>query len=67
MTGQQLFEQYQPYPGTWDEMCHDSFIRTQYGQVYNDFTQFPIDVLLAERQNGGGTLHEPGHHFYCIQ
>ena len=26
MTGQQLFEQYKTYPGTWDEMCFDKSI-----------------------------------------
>jgi len=60
MTGQQLFEQYQPYPGTWDEMCHDSFIRTQYGQVYNDFTQFPIDVLLQKDKMAGELFMNQG-------
>jgi uncharacterized circularly permuted ATP-grasp superfamily protein len=60
MTGQQLFEQYQPYPGTWDEMCHDSFIRTQYGQVYNDFTQFPIEVLLQKDKMAGELFMNQG-------
>jgi uncharacterized circularly permuted ATP-grasp superfamily protein len=60
MTGHQLFEQYQPYPGTWDEMCHDSFIRTQYGQVYNDFTQFPIDVLLRKDKMAGELFMNQG-------
>jgi uncharacterized circularly permuted ATP-grasp superfamily protein len=60
MTGHQLFEQYQPYPGTWDEMCHDSFIRTQYGQVYNDFTQFPIDVLLQKDKMAGELFMNQG-------
>ena len=60
MTGHQLFEQYQPYPGTWDEMCHDSFIRKQYGQVYNDFTQFPIDVLLQKDKMAGELFMNQG-------
>jgi uncharacterized circularly permuted ATP-grasp superfamily protein len=60
MTGHQLFEQYQPYPGTWDEMCHDSFIRTQYGQVYNDFTQFPIDVLQQKDKMAGELFMNQG-------
>ncbi|MEP7372368.1 MAG: circularly permuted type 2 ATP-grasp protein [Chitinophagaceae bacterium] len=60
MTGHQLFEQYQPYPGTWDEMCHDSFIRTQYGQVYNDFTQFPIDILLQKDKMAGELFMNQG-------
>jgi uncharacterized circularly permuted ATP-grasp superfamily protein len=60
MTGHQLFEQYQPYPGTWDEMCHDSFIRTQYSQVYNDFTRFPIDVLLQKDKMAGELFMNQG-------
>lgn len=60
MTGHQLFEQYQPYPGTWDEMCHDSFIRTQYGQVYNDFTQFPLEVLLQKDKIAGELFMNQG-------
>jgi len=45
MTGQQLFEQYETYPGTWDEMCSDKTIRSQYRQVFNDISQLPGEVL----------------------
>lgn len=48
MMGQQLFEQYQTYPGTWDEMCSNSSIRSQYGQVFNDISQLPIETLLQK-------------------
>jgi len=60
MTGHQLFEQYKPYPGTWDEMCQDSYIRSQYDQVYNDFTQFPVDVLLQKDRLAGELFMNQG-------
>ena len=60
MTGHQLFEQYQTYPGTWDEMCQDSYIRSQYGQVYNDFGQFPLDVLHQKDRMAGELFMNQG-------
>jgi uncharacterized circularly permuted ATP-grasp superfamily protein len=45
MTGQQLFNQYKTYPGTWDEMCSDKHIRPQYQQVFNDISQLPDEIL----------------------
>jgi len=60
MTGHQLFELYNPYPATWDEMCQDSFIRKQYSQVYNDFTQFPLDVLLQKDRMAGELFMNQG-------
>jgi len=60
MTGHQLFEQYQTYPGTWDEMCQDSYIRSQYGQVYNDFSQFPLDVLHQKDRMAGELFMNQG-------
>ncbi|MFI5129784.1 MAG: circularly permuted type 2 ATP-grasp protein [Chitinophagales bacterium] len=45
MTGQQLFEQYETYPGTWDEMCSDQTIRSQYQQVFNDISRLPGKTL----------------------
>ena len=60
MTGHQLFEQYKTYPATWDEMCHDSHIRSQYKQVYNDFSQFPIDALLQKDRLAGELFMNQG-------
>lgn len=48
MTGQQLFEQYKTYLGTWDEMCDNTNIRSQYRQVYNDFSQLPAEQILQK-------------------
>lgn len=48
MTGHQLFEQYNVYPGTWDEMCTGEDIRSQYGQVFRDISQLPVDLLLQK-------------------
>src|SRR5258705_7764930 len=45
MTGHELFEQYDTYPGTWDEMCSDRKIRPQYQQVFNDISQLPGEIL----------------------
>jgi uncharacterized circularly permuted ATP-grasp superfamily protein len=55
MTGQQLFEQYKTYPGTWDEMCMDKKIRPQYQQVFNDISQLP-DELLQQKDKLAGEL-----------
>ena len=60
MTGHQLFEQYKTYPGTWDEMCQDNRIRSQYGQVYNDFSKFPIDLLLQKDRLAGELFMNQG-------
>jgi uncharacterized circularly permuted ATP-grasp superfamily protein len=45
MPGSHLFEQYNIYQGTWDEMCHDKDIRLQYQQVFDDISQLPDEVL----------------------
>ena len=45
MTGQQLFDEYKTYPGTWDEMCSGHTIRSQYSQVFNDISQLPNETL----------------------
>lgn len=60
MTGHQLFEQYKTYPGTWDEMCHDSHIRSQYSQVYNDFSKLPTDALLQKDRLAGELFMNQG-------
>ncbi len=60
MTGQQLFEQYSTYPNTWDEMCSDGYIRSQYGQVYNDFSKYPVDVLQQKDKLAGELFMNQG-------
>lgn len=60
MTGHQLFEQYKTYPGTWDEMCDETNIRSQYGQVYKDFGNFPLDVLLQKDKLAGELFMNQG-------
>lgn len=60
MTGHQLFEQYKTYPGTWDEMCHDNHIRSQYGRAYSDFSKFSIDALLQKDRLAGELFMNQG-------
>ena len=60
MTGHQLFEQYHTYPGTWDEMCDNSTIRAQYGQVYNDFSELPVEILLQKDKLAGELFMNQG-------
>jgi uncharacterized circularly permuted ATP-grasp superfamily protein len=45
MTGTDLFEQYETYPSTWDEMCHERKIRSQYSKVFEDMSNIPAEVL----------------------
>jgi len=45
MTGTHLFEQYETYPSTWDEMCHEHKIRSQYSKVFEDMSDIPAEVL----------------------
>src|SRR6266496_4745964 len=45
MTGTHLFEQYETYPSTWDEMCHEHKIRSQYSKVFEDMSDMPAEVL----------------------
>ena len=60
MTGHQLFELYKTYPDTWDEMCHQSNIRSQYGQVYNDFSKYPLDILQQKDKLAGELFMNQG-------
>ncbi|MGZ8539820.1 MAG: circularly permuted type 2 ATP-grasp protein [Chitinophagaceae bacterium] len=60
MTGQQLFEQYKTYPGTWDEMCDNSTIRLQYGQVFNDFSKLAAEILLQKDKLAGDLFMNQG-------
>ena len=45
MTGELLFQQYNTYPGTWDEMCQNGSIRDQYLQVFNDVKDLQAEAL----------------------
>ncbi len=45
MTGTDLFEQYDGYPGMYDEMCHEHKIRSQYSRVFEDMNSIAVDVL----------------------
>jgi uncharacterized circularly permuted ATP-grasp superfamily protein len=60
MTGQQLFELYRTYPDTWDEMCHESSVRSQYGQVYNDFSKYPLEALQQKDKLAGELFMNQG-------
>ena len=60
MTGRHLFELYKTYPGTWDEMCHEQNIRSQYGQVYNDFSKYPLEALQQKDKLAGELFMNQG-------
>lgn len=60
MTGEQLFNQYKPYPGTWDEMCTDKTIRPQYQQVFNDISQLPDEILQQKDKLAGELFMNQG-------
>jgi uncharacterized circularly permuted ATP-grasp superfamily protein len=60
MTGHQLFEQYNTYAGTWDEMCDNSAIRSQYGQVFNDFSNWSVETLLQKDRLAGELFMNQG-------
>ena len=50
MTGQELFSGYQPYAGTWDEMCQGDSIRRQYSRVFDEIKDLPTDLLQQKVQ-----------------
>jgi uncharacterized circularly permuted ATP-grasp superfamily protein len=60
MNGTQLFEQYLPYAGTWDEMCTGDHIRDQYGQVFKDISQLSTEVLLQKDKQAGELFMNQG-------
>ena len=60
MTGHNLFELYKTYPETWDEMCHEQNIRSQYGQVYNDFSKYPLETLQQKDKLAGELFMNQG-------
>ena len=45
MTGTDLFEQYDSYPGMYDEMCFEHHIRSHYNKVFEDMSSIPVNVL----------------------
>ena len=60
MTGMNLFREYNPYPGTWDEMCFDSNIRSQYGKVFEDISSLPADMLQQKDKLAGELFMNQG-------
>src|SRR6476646_11412388 len=60
MTGQQLFEEYKTYPGTWDEMSADKTIRSQYRQVFNDISRLPGGMLQQKDKLAGELFMNQG-------
>ncbi|MDF2380279.1 circularly permuted type 2 ATP-grasp protein [Nostoc ellipsosporum NOK] len=60
MNGTQLFEQYFPYAGTWDEMCTGEHIRDQYSQVFREISQLSTEVLLQKDKQAGELFMNQG-------
>jgi uncharacterized circularly permuted ATP-grasp superfamily protein len=60
MPGSHLFEQYNIYQGTWDEMCHDKDIRLQYQQVFEDISELPDEVLQQKDKLAGELFMNQG-------
>lgn len=60
MTGMNLFREYNPYPGTWDEMCFDSNIRSQYSKVFEDISSLPADMLQQKDKLAGELFMNQG-------
>jgi len=55
-----LFREYNPYPGTWDEMCFDSNIRSQYSKVFEDISSLPADMLQQKDKLAGELFMNQG-------
>ncbi len=60
MTGIPLFDEYNAYPGTWDEMCFDKNIRSQYNKVFEDISQLPADMLQQKDKLAGELFMNQG-------
>lgn len=60
MTGMNLFREYNPYPGTWDEMCFDSNIRSQYSKVFEDISSLPAELLQQKDKLAGELFMNQG-------
>lgn len=60
MTGAPLFDDYTIYPGTWDEMCFDKNVRSQYNKVFEDIGQLPADMLQQKDKLAGELFMNQG-------
>lgn len=60
MTGQELFSGYQPYAGTWDEMCQGNDIRRQYSRVFDEIKDLPTELLQQKVQLAGDLFMNQG-------
>ena len=60
MTGTDLFEQYNSYPGTWDEMCQEQQIRSQYNKVFEDMSDIPAEILQQRDLQAGELFMNQG-------
>ena len=41
-------------------MCHEQNIRSQYGQVYNDFSKYPLETLQQKDKLAGELFMNQG-------
>ncbi|MCW3119059.1 MAG: hypothetical protein JWM28_3141 [Chitinophagaceae bacterium] len=60
MTGIPLFDEYNAYPGIWDEMCFEKAIRSQYSKVFEDLSQLPADMLHQKDKLAGELFMNQG-------
>ncbi|MES1214089.1 MAG: circularly permuted type 2 ATP-grasp protein [Bacteroidota bacterium] len=60
MTGIPLFDEYNAYPGIWDEMCFDKAIRSQYSKVFEDLSQLPADMMHQKDKLAGELFMNQG-------
>lgn len=60
MSANHLFEQYHTYTGTWDEMCEDKTIRSQYRPVFKDISELPDEVLQQKDKLAGELFMNQG-------
>ena len=60
MTGTDLFNKYKTYEGTFDEMCVDHVIRSQYRKVFEDMRQIPADVFRQKDVQAGELFMNQG-------
>ncbi|MGC4036788.1 MAG: circularly permuted type 2 ATP-grasp protein [Chitinophagaceae bacterium] len=60
MTGIPLFDNYNAYAGTWDEMCVEKNIRSQYNKVFEEISQLPADMLQQKDKLAGELFMNQG-------
>src|SRR5215468_1034995 len=60
MTGTDLFKQYASYPATWDEMCQEQQIRSQYSKVFEDMSDIPAEILQQRDLQAGELFMNQG-------